>query len=158
MGVLGDLQEERFWLEWKDKFTDRYNMYINPDNQTVVNYARSLSVPQEGTDYEIAKAIWRHIDSEYEYDLTKKWKQPQEAIRKGSGDCEDYVFLLGSLLPNFGVNEFEVVIGEVRVADKSEYHTWMRVSGEIVDPTANPDEMEGLEYVEEESFDVKVVQ
>lgn len=156
MGVLESIQEERFWLEWKDRFMDGYYRYINPDNQTVVRYASTLQVPENGTDYEIAEAVWRHIDENYEYNLTKKWKEPQEAIRKQSGDCEDYVFLMGSLLPNLGVTDFEVVVGEVMAGEQSEYHTWMRVSGNVVDPTTGPDRMDGLEYVEEQSFNVSV--
>lgn len=156
MSILEEAQEQRFWLEWEDRFTDNVNYYINPDHPSVTSYAASLDVSKDAPREEIVNQLWTHIDNRYEYNLTKKWKQPQEAIRKKSGDCEDYVFLLGSLLPNFGINEFEVVIGEVKAGDRSEYHTWMRVDDRIVDPTTGPNEMDGLRYVEEKSFKVTV--
>lgn len=156
MGILTSLREKRFWLEWEDRFTDDIRRYITPNNPKVNKYADTLQIDEEVSPYQVARQLWAVVDSTYQYKLSKEWKTPSQTIREGIGDCEDYVFLIGSLLPHFGVNGFEVVIGEVSAGEDSQKHTWMRVSGKVVDPTTTPGTEGQLDYTEQQSFQVNL--
>lgn len=154
--VLESIIESKFWIEWQDRFEKNYRRYIDPNDVRVKRYADNLSIRQTNSEYETAKKLWSHVDNSYTYKLSKEWKEPSKTIREGIGDCEDYVFLLGALFPHFGINNYEVVIGDVIAGGDSQLHTWMRVDGKIVDPTTGPGELDGLEYEEVKSYTVEV--
>lgn len=157
-GFLSDARENYFWNNWKDRFMNSHQRYIDPNGREVVRYAESLNIDTKQYDEEIAVDLWKHVDNSYGYNLTKEWKEPSKTIRDRVGDCEDFVFLMASLLPNLGVNKFDIVAGDSIAGDRSEFHTWLRVSDRIIDPTTGPNEMDGLRYVEKHSFTVEVVE
>lgn len=156
IGVFKGLIVDRFWRDWDQKFKRGYSRYINPDHELVKEEAERLNINPALTDIEIANKLWNYILEEYEYKLEKRWRPPQDTIREGTGDCEDYCFLIGSLFPNFGVNEFKIIAGEAKYQNKSEFHVWMKVDGEIIDPTAEKWKVKELNYSPELTYNIKV--
>lgn len=155
-GIFENIMVDRFWYEWETKFTRMSDAYINPNHPLVVEEAERLDIDKNQSDVAIAKELWKYIQNEYKYKLTKKWNRPEESIRIKIGDCEDYCFLLGSLLPHFGVNEFSIVTGSAITENASEFHVWMIVGDEVIDPTAPVDMQREIEYQTELRFDIKV--
>jgi transglutaminase-like putative cysteine protease len=155
IGVFKDIMVNRFWADWDQKFKRTYEMYVNPDHPDVKMEAERLNISKSQTDIEIAHDLWGYIREEYDYNLTKRWRQPQDTIHEGVGDCEDYCFLIASLLPHFGVNRFTIVAGEAVYQEKGEFHVWMQIGDEIIDPTAAKWKVSKLDYQPELIYEIK---
>lgn len=155
MGLIADMREARFWKGWKDRFEANTDTYITPNNPTVVqatNKADSGSI----TDKDKAMDIWRYIYNNTEYSLSKEWKEPAQTLNEGIGDCEDVTFLAASMLPNLGVDNFKVVIGDMKFpSSKEELHTWVEVDGLVIDPTGKPDESPEVQYTPVQSYRIQ---
>ena len=154
IGLLNEMVEARFWDTWDSKFSLNKRDYIKPDHPEVVALAEELDINVSRPDSQIAKRVSNWIRQNYEYGLEKRWREPQVTIQDQKGDCEDYVFLLASILPNHGVNEYTIVAGDARAGKRSELHVWMEVGGKVVDPTATKDQTEYLTYVPELRYKV----
>lgn len=154
MSLLSSIAEDRFWDDWNERFESNANKYIKPDDKMVESVANSIDLEGASSEYEIAVEAWDFVDKNVDYRLSKKWKTPRETLTSGIGDCEDRVFLLGSILPNLGVEQFEVVVGEAVVGNEGEFHNWMRVNGKVVDPTTPVGTTDEIGYVEENSFTI----
>lgn len=154
IGLLNSMVEARFWDDWDSKFSVNKDDYIRPDHPDVIALAEELDINISRPDSQIAKRVSNWIRQNYEYDLEKKWRRPQVTIADKKGDCEDYVFLLASILPNYGVNDFTIVAGDARSDNRSELHVWMEVEGKIVDPTATKEQTNYLTYVPELQYKI----
>lgn len=155
MGLFKDMAEARFWDKWDRKFSFGSERYIKPFNTTVKETAESLNISEGQTDVDIATDISDWIHNHHEYKLSKRWKRPEATVREGSGDCEDYTFLLASILPHYGINEFSIVTGEAQIADKGEFHVWLEIDGNVIDPTASKSQQENVEYESELVYDIE---
>lgn len=153
-GILHKMMIGRFWKNWEMRMSQNNNLYVDPDNPTVKEYAEQFKPVEGKSNVEVAKMLWRHINNNYGYKLTKTWQRPANLINSGVGDCEDYVFLISSLLPHLGVNNFTIIAGEADVNNASELHVWMKVGGEIIDPTAKIGQNKSVTYKPELEFDV----
>lgn len=149
------VMEERFWRNWRRRLDRSSGVYINPDRNEVVEKADELGIDENKPDIEIAHEIWDYIRNNYEYNLNSRWRRPEELMEDGVGDCEDYCFLMASLLPNFGVYNFDLIAGEASTDHETDYHVWMKIDGEIVDPTAKPRQVPKIEYDPELIFEVE---
>lgn len=158
IGVFKDLMVNRFWADWDQKFKRANSQYIKPDHPVVVREAGSLNINTAQSDVDIANDLWDYVRDNYGYNLTKRWRHPEDTIDEGLGDCEDYCFLIGSLLPHFGVNEFTIIAGKASFQEKSEFHVWMKVGDSIIDPTAAKWKVNKLSYRPELVYDIKVSQ
>lgn len=156
MGIVERLATARLWDDWREKFTSDFREYITPCDDAVVEASKSLNVSKTSTDGVKAIAVWEFIDSSLDYELSKVWKSPSESLSSGVADCEDRVFLACSMLPNIGVDKFDIVIGMAGYGGRSGPHAWMEVNGKVVDPTTNRQTSRIVEYNEEDRFTVKV--
>ncbi len=156
IGIFRDLVVDRFWTDWDQKFRRNTERYITPDDPVVSREADSLDINQSLPESKIADKLWEYILDEYDYKLSKEWKRPRDTIIEGVGDCEDYCFLIGSLLPNYGVDEFTIVAGKASYREASEFHVWMEIGGRVIDPTAEEWKADVIEYNPELSYDIKV--
>ena len=156
IGLFKDLMVNRFWADWDQKFKRTHRQYINPDAPSVEQEAERLAISENQTDVQIAHDLWDYILEGYDYNLTKRWRHPEDTIHERIGDCEDYCFLIGSLLPHFGVHKFTIVAGKAVYQKKGEFHVWMRVGGEIIDPTAEKWKVSELDYQPELTYEIEV--
>lgn len=154
MGIVQDMAEAVFWDDWESKFSLNGDSYIKPFNEAVKEEAMEIDVGQGLSDIETAKKLSSWIANNHDYKLSKIWKRPEETISDRRGDCEDYVFLLGSLLPHFGVSEFTVVAGTASSHGRDEFHVWMEVDGEVIDPTSEKFENNQVRYEGDLFFDI----
>jgi len=146
MGLITAMKEARFWEGWKDRFEGSKDRYITPDNPTVVRAAEAADKGATSPE-EIALNVWQYIYDNTKYKLSKEWKEPAQTLRDGIGDCEDVTFLAASMLPNMGVRNFKVVIGElIFPSGAKELHTWVEVGDMVIDPTGSPGTSPQIEY------------
>lgn len=155
-GIFSRMKEQKFWKDWEIRFKLNHPNYINPDNLAVVSAAESLQISESDSNKVITDTLWDFVRDNHGYNLTKRWREPEETLKEGVGDCEDYVFLIASLLPHFGINRYNIVAGEAFFNGGSEFHVWMKVDGKIVDPTAPRDKVPNIEYEPELEFTVNV--
>lgn len=156
MNFIQEAMVDNFWKSWEMKFTSRSNYYLDPDDPAVAGEAEDLEIRSSKSGHKIAKEIWKYINDEYKYKLTKEWQKPADLIDSRIGDCEDYCFLLGSLLPHFGVDRYKIITGEAEVRGQREFHVWMRVDDEIIDPTAKVGGIDNIDYDKELQFNIQV--
>lgn len=154
MGLFDKMAEASFWDNWETKFQMGYNKYIAPDDSMVATQAEKLNISDSQTHIDIAKDISSWIARNHDYNLSKRWKTPAATIKERVGDCEDYTFLLASLLPHYGVTEFTIHAGNADSEGFSEMHVWLEIDGEVIDPTANALQVTGIDYKPELSFDI----
>lgn len=155
-GILHDMMISRFWKNWEMRMSQNHGLYVDPDHPDVEDYVEQFKPMSRKSDVDIAKMLWKHINDEYAYELTKTWQTPSALIKSGVGDCEDYVFLISSLLPHLGVNQYTIIAGEADVNDASELHVWMKVDGEIIDPTAKLGQNSNITYNPKLEFNIEV--
>jgi len=155
-GILSGISESYFWDNWESKMMVNYRKYIAPDSQAVTELANSLNILENQTHAGIAGDISDWIANNYDYKLEKRWRRPEETIQDQMGDCEDYTFLLASLLPHFGVDEFTIVAGEAITGSKSELHVWLEIDGDVTDPTADALQAQSVSYMDELRFDITI--
>jgi transglutaminase-like putative cysteine protease len=144
--ILGKIMQERFFSEWKQRFEGNWQKYIKPDDRRVEQWAR-VAEPGFGDAEEIAVTTHSYVYNKTDYKLSKKWKTPRETIRSKIGDCEDFTFLISSMLPNMGVESHELHLGKIEFPDGSEdYHTWNEVGGVVVDATGSREAIKRIQY------------
>lgn len=138
-------RNEDFWQWWANRFESNVDTYITPNNQLVSRRARRSAVGK--TDKQKAMAAWRWLRRETEYELSKLWKVPSQTLRDRKGDCEDYTFLIASLLKAGGSNGHKIKIGELITPDgQRQLHTWNVVSGRVIDATGDPEDVKHVDY------------
>jgi len=151
--VVDELVEQRFWIEWEDKFESDSNSYITPQHPEVEEAASVASPPMGASDAEIGRAAWDYVYDKVNYKLSKEWKTPAQTLRERTGDCEDVTFLIASMLPNMGVDESKIVIGDLKFPDgREELHTWNEVGGIVIDATGSMSSAEMAEYVPKTTY------
>lgn len=155
-GLVEDMAEARFWDNWESRFNLNGGDYIKPYRESVVEASMNLDIPNGLSDVEVARKVSSWIAKHHDYKLEKRWRRPEQTLADGKGDCEDYVFLLGSMLPNFGVKEFTVAIGSAHSHGQEEFHVWMEVGDEVVDPTAKKFGNYEVRYEPKEKFDIEI--
>lgn len=145
--VVDFLAEESFWIEWEDKFEDDSDSYITPQNPMVVEASNRATTGRTGDSRSIAKMAWQYVYDNTEYKLSEKWKRPEATLLDKEGDCEDFAFLIASMLPNMGVEESKLVIGDMVYPDGTEQlHVWNVIDGFAVDATGSMDSARRVEY------------
>ena len=98
---------------------------------------------------------WRWVIQNTQYKISKEWKEPEETISTGVGDCEDVTFLIASMLASLGVNRTKVVAGYlIKPNSEPEPHTWNEVDGMVVDATGSPEEVIHLKYDREFAYTI----
>jgi len=151
--VFDEIVEERFWIEWEDRFESESNKFITPRHPEVEEAAAVASPTMEASDGEKAVACQEYVFENIEYSLSKKWKTPAETLSSGVGDCEDVTFLIASMLPNMGVNESEIAIGDLVFPNGDvETHTWNIVEGVVADGTGSKETTEVVSYKPETTY------
>jgi|APHM01.1.fsa_nt_gi Transglutaminase-like enzymes, putative cysteine proteases len=145
--IVDELLEANFYQGWQERFENESQMFVTPANSTVKGVSdEALMSGQQGPKTS-ARDAWNWVYNNIEYKLSKEWKTPEQTIREGIGDCEDVTFLIASMLPNMGVNESKLVLGELMFQDGSqEFHTWNIVDGMVIDGTGSMDKAESLQY------------
>jgi hypothetical protein len=147
---------DAFWNDWHERFKRQKDIYIRPDDQEVRLALSEFEWNRSMTDREKAIAAWKYVTSNTQYKLSEYWKKPAETLNSGIGDCEDFTFLLASMFCAMGVREHSVKTGVLILPGKKpEEHTWNNVDGMVVDGTAMPDEIAGLEYRPNKDFQIK---
>lgn len=154
MGFLDSIMEANFWDNWESKFNLNGKRYLDPDEQKVRHTVEHLNIAENRSDIEVARDISDWISSNHKYELTKRWRKPEDTLEEGVGDCEDYTFLLASILPHFGIKKFDIVAGDARYSGNSEFHVWMELDGEVIDPTASSLQSETVQYIPELTFNI----
>jgi len=145
--VVEELVEERFWIEWEDKFEDDSQSYITPGNPMVVDASSSAMKRETGDAKAIAEMAWDYVYNNIDYKLSKLWKVPETTLLDKEGDCEDVTFLIASMLPNMGVKRSKIVIGDMVFPDGSEtLHVWNEVDGHVIDATGSKESRDLAEY------------
>lgn len=155
ISLFKEMAEARFWDNWESRFSMNSHKYIKPQQPEVADLVGSLNVMSNQTDIGIARDISDWIAGNHEYNLTKRWRKPEDTINEGMGDCEDFTFLLASILPHYGVTDFSVVAGDAISDGYKELHVWLEIDGEVIDPTATSLQAEDVEYQSEITFDIK---
>lgn len=146
--IFTELAEARFFDEWSERFNDEMGKFITPDNPLVRKWSEGVDIlPFLGRE-DRAKRVWLYVYNNTEYKLSKKWKTPQETIKSRIGDCEDFTFLIASMLMNVGVEESVIALGEIKYpSGRREYHTWNEVGGATADATGSPDSVSKVNYI-----------
>lgn len=144
--------EDSFWEEWTGRIKRQSGKFITPANPLVREHSRKIDTGTGERRDERAVRVWEHVASTIEYKLSKEWKTPGQTLKEGVGDCEDVTFLVASMLPNVGVDESVIKLGEIDKGGEVEAHTWNVVGGKIIDATAMPGENRGIEYIEKGSI------
>jgi len=142
--------DDDFWSRWRGRFVGNHHKYITPENELVRQVSEKAK--DENILDEPHVQAWKYVAETVRYRLSKEWKTPQETIVERTGDCEDVDFLVASMLPHFGINKFKLKIGYLNKSSGSrEAHTWLVVGGEVVDPTAMPEQIveHGYEPIKE---------
>lgn len=154
MGIR-DLILRPFWDGWIERFNSEKDSLITPSNPVVLSEVERIGTI-EGSDEEVVNALWNHITTTIQYRLSKKWKTPEETLRSGIGDCEDMDFLLLSLLPNYGIYDAKLVIGLITTQrDRNGLHVWVEHNGRVIDPTGQPEDVEGVRYEPTHKFTIR---
>lgn len=147
MRVLRKIMMRNFWEDWKDRFVDNADLYITPDNDTVINAVSSLDIREQDDDIQKAIRAWGYVFKNIDYVLSRRWKTPEETIKEGVADCEDFTFLLASMFETMGIDDHQIRIGDITMPDgRIEQHTWNIVNGSIVDGTGAPNDVEYIDY------------
>jgi len=152
--LLNKMSDAYFWDKWRSKMLVNERKYVDPASREVRQLAQRLKILTNQTDKGIAEDISDWIASNYTYKLEKRWRRPRETINEQMGDCEDFTFLLSSLLPHFGVTDFSIVAGEAVTGDNRELHVWLEIDGEVVDPTASALQATNIDYNRELTFQI----
>lgn len=146
-----------FWSDWIDRFEDEKEVIITPDNPAVLRYAKKIGLDRGSDSWSDVTDLWQRVYDDIEYKLTWEWSTPENTLFVGFGDCEDLSFLLSSLLPHAGFNEFEFEIGYLNGQGvDDEEHVWLKVDGNIVDATGPPGNPEHYDYDPIQSWTLKV--
>lgn len=153
--LLEGVADAYFWDDWDTKFNFNRRKFVNPDDPIVSNTAREIQI-RSSEPSRIAMQVSDWVVSNCEYDLSKEWKLPRDTITEGRGDCEDYIFLTASILPNLGVNNFTIEAGYASVEGVDEMHVWMVVDGEVIDPVAKQFGIQEVDYEPELSYQMEV--
>jgi transglutaminase-like putative cysteine protease len=144
--ILDKLVEERFFSEWKQRFEGNWEKYITPDDRRVKRWSREAE-PEFGDGDDMAAAVQVYVYRNTDYKLSKKWKTPRETISSKIGDCEDFTFLISSMLPNMGVDSHEIHLGRIQFPDGTQdYHTWNEVDGSVADATGSREAIKRIKY------------
>ena len=141
------MMSKRIWASWTETFNRGKEEYITPEDQLVIRESNMVDIG--GCKTELCKAYraWEHVVNNVSYKDGDRWKTPHETIQTGYGDCKGFTFLLASMFPNLGINESEIYVGELVFPNgEQEFHTWNNVSGDIIDGTGNPEDVNVLEY------------
>jgi hypothetical protein len=77
-------------------------------------------------DFDDAFEIARRIQYKSEPPFSDHMQSPEETLRLGTGDCEDFAVYLSKLLTDKRISN-EVVFGQVQRADGLNLHVWNRV-------------------------------
>jgi transglutaminase-like putative cysteine protease len=88
-------------------YFDKANKLMNPKNADVkkkateltANYSGSYSIYQAAAAFGFVRDNVRYV---IEPKGTDHWQAPEETLRLGTGDCEDYAFLLSALVTAMG--------------------------------------------------------
>lgn len=155
--VIEQLALRRFWIEWDDKFDSQPDRWITPNDSLVMGEVESVDVDQSLPDREKALRVWNHVRQITEYKLSKEWKEPRQTIIESTGDCEDYCFLIPSMLANMGVEECKLTVGFLERPHRRQAHVWNVVDGMVVDATGTPDVVKGMDYIKRREWNLKFV-
>jgi len=90
-GFIDDLI---LWPYWTERFEDESGKFITPNNSLVQSAVSESGARSETTPAPKAMACWLWVNDNVQYDLSKRWKTPEQTITEGLGDCEDVTFLL----------------------------------------------------------------
>ena len=147
-----------FWNDWIERFKYNAGDYITPDNERVISAVDEVDVSGADSDVEKAHRVWGFITHEIEYKLSKEWKEPEETLRDKIGDCEDMDFLAISMLENMGIDDANLVVGNLsKPSGGGGAHAWVSVDGAVIDPTGRPETVKDLEYQEVHTFQIETV-
>lgn len=154
--AIKSLAYRAFWAGWEDRFTRNTGKFITPQDPLVIEEANKINVGRNATDVEKAKKVWLHVREIVRYKLSKKWKTPREAITSGTGDCEDMDFLMISMLPHLGVGKADLVIGNLILPIRDGGpHTWVKIQGNVMDPTGSPEDVKKVDYEQKKRFEIR---
>ena len=154
--LFESLRKQRFWIEWERKFLGSSgNPWIVPGNPSVKNAAKRAVKPSSVTESEMVDDVWRWVDKNIKYKLTKEWQRPPELLITKVGDCEDMSFLIASMLHSLGVEESKLLTGYVvRPSGKKMPHVWNEVNGEFIDGTVPHDNTRGIVYEVMDEYEI----
>lgn len=153
--VLEGLIESRFYQGWEERFEDETETFITPTNSKVVEISETALMSGFEGQMTSARDAWQWVYTNIDYKLSKEWKTPEQTIREGIGDCEDVTFLIASMLPNMGVDESVVVLGELMFPDgRGQFHTWNEVGDMVIDGTGSMDKVKTLNYVPHKRYKI----
>lgn len=140
-------------LQEKTALMDKRRVYANTDTHVLTDLREwvtpgdreqirrtlhEIKLPKTrnpGTFDRRAWILWKwvmenitYVPDPEEQKLVDYWQFPAETLAVRRGDCEDFAFLLGSLLLGSGISSYcvRVVIGEVMFRkDLEEHHAWV---------------------------------
>ena len=155
--LFESLRKSRFWIEWQRKFENNADsVWIVPNNRKVSGVRKKAISNSSRTPKQKANDIWRWVYNNIDYQLRKKWQEPEVLIASGSGDCEDISFLIASVLHGSGVQQSKIGIGYILGPQgRQEPHVWNVVDGQIVDGTLPPDFEGEISYKVIEEYTIK---
>lgn len=146
--------KDEFWTWWRNRLTRNSTKFITPDNRYVRKELREIDL-DSGSEEQTIINTWKHVHNTIEYKLSKEWKTPQETIKEGVGDCEDFTFLIASMMNNVGVEDNIIQAGKLTYPHgKESLHTWNAINGMVVDGTGMPEDIRKLKYKKVLEFEV----
>lgn len=140
-------------LQKNTALLDKRRVYRNPDTHVLTDLRewitpgdreqirrtlQEIKLPttrSERTFDKRARILWRWVMENIHYvpdpqgqQLLDYWQFPAETLALREGDCEDFAFLLASLLLGSGISSYcvRVVIGKIMLNEETEeHHAWV---------------------------------
>jgi len=97
----------------------KYDVY---DQETLEQLARELPTPQAVADF-----MWKNFAYETDrrqFGRSEHWQSPEEFLKKGKGDCEDFALFAYDILKRNGTNAFVVSIYSLHNAHTVCVYEW----------------------------------
>jgi len=155
-GIIESIVMERFWDGWEDKLLQEKDRLITPNSKEVINETKTIGFENDMDKLAITKKIWTHVERTVDWTLDKEWQSPDKLLTTRRGDCEAMCFLILSMLPNAGVYDGELVIGNlIRPSGRGGPHVWIEVDGVVMDPTGTQESVKDMEYEEVNRFKIE---
>ena len=151
-----DLIHGRFWIEWTNKFEESADTLITPDNMDVMDEFNAAGTSEDETPLQNKLTLWNHVHELIQYTVTDEWQTPAQTLERGKGDCEDYSFLMASLLEYLDPDENCIQVGYMDYPDgRTEEHVWNMADGLLIDATGSPDAVGSMGYRPVREFQIE---
>lgn len=146
-----EMSDGEFWDWWSGRFVSNQDRFITPMDSSVDKQVSKVQSVGK-SDMELINDTWDHVRRLTIYKLSKEWKTPAETISEGVGDCEDFSFLVTSMLSALGMKSKLQVGWLERNNGRRGEHVWAESNGRVIDATGTQESIEGMKYTPTRTF------